>query len=227
MSDAYPDRELNVVRAICPWKDCVGHFRTRKGLLRHFEIHIPCQEWCLLCGKYLTTASTFIRHSRNHTKNEIEATKRCYIISTCDALHNQAEAELKRLECLYANSPNTTSTNITQKRALDEEFLQLSQKRSRQFPDILDSTPISATDKQSQQSTDQASLEWSPPIPAPESADMFAPSLFFDAASIPANLFDAPMFEPIYLSQNYNTNDSYSIQHHVRDIASDWINEEV
>ncbi|KAI3339668.1 hypothetical protein F4824DRAFT_34545 [Ustulina deusta] len=73
-------------RNLCPWTDCGQWFKLRKDLVRHFDTHVKCKEWCLLCGKFLTTVSTFIRHARMHDQEEATTRKRSYIAGTCNNL---------------------------------------------------------------------------------------------------------------------------------------------
>ncbi|KAI0976378.1 hypothetical protein F4678DRAFT_223038 [Xylaria arbuscula] len=183
--------------AICPWKNCAENFNSQKSLMRHFQIHISCKEWCLLCGRFLTTASTFLRHKSTHNLDNATLSKKSYIISICNDLINQSRAELKRLQSLSAGSHSTVNASTTRKRALEnDEILDPTPKRSRQLPDILNLPPVSATDKQSLQPPDQASFEQLYPMPAPGSADIYAPSLFFNTAFNSATSGSADIYAP-------------------------------
>ncbi|KAK3336986.1 hypothetical protein B0T19DRAFT_57531 [Cercophora scortea] len=48
--------------ALCPEHDCDKGPFDRKGLQRHYDIHVPCDERCAFCNKHTVRVSQFKRH---------------------------------------------------------------------------------------------------------------------------------------------------------------------
>lgn len=98
----------------CPFDGCGKQFKTKKDLLRHFElrksclflngvsiadcvfgIDVECNEVCVECFRRFTHVSALMKHVKSHSYSSDR--KRRFMLGLCDDLRDKAISELDRM----------------------------------------------------------------------------------------------------------------------------------
>ncbi|PVH90667.1 hypothetical protein DM02DRAFT_678465, partial [Periconia macrospinosa] len=95
----------------CPYPVCKKRFKKRQGLVRHFQLHLPCYEICVYCRDSFHRVRPFLRHQCIAKTRGDDKAKVFYTKERCAQLRRYANETLHQML-----APEDTSHERTRKR---------------------------------------------------------------------------------------------------------------